>query len=199
MALATLQQFREYYPQGSGSALSDSLIRDVLDRAEAILELEIGYPLDDAAVETRTIYGSGSNFLTLPRHIADSVTEVTAPSGYLVPTYIKTAGGLAATTDGIYYRHLPGYSPAWIDGVPYAVTATWGTRATTADLTEACLELAVEIYRGRDSGFSGTVGVDGAGALVVAPTYPPRVARIIKLYRDAGITATTTIRVSRNG
>jgi hypothetical protein len=187
MALATLQQFREYYPQGSGSALTDSLIADVLERAEAILALEIGHPLDDAAPSSVTVYGDGSDYLTLPRHVQGSVSAVTAPTGYTVPTYIQTNGYLRATAATTYLgqRPYPGYWGRWGYGVPYTVTATWGTRATSADLTEAVLELAVEIYRGRDSGFSGTVGVDGAGALVVQPTYPPRVARIIKLHRAA--------------
>jgi hypothetical protein len=188
MALVTLQNFRDYFPQGSGSALSDNLIRDVLDRAQALIELEIGHSLDDAATATVTVYGDGSDYLTLPRHVQDSVTEVTAPTGYTVPTYIQTNGYLRATAATTYLgqRPYPGYWGRWGYGVPYAVTATWGTRATTNDAVQAVLELAIEIYKAREgTSPAGVVGVDGAGALTVPLAYPARTTRFIKLRRAA--------------
>lgn len=191
MALASLQQFRDYYPQGSGSALSDNLIGAVLDRAQAILELEIGHPLDDATTATTTVYGDGTDYLILPRHVPGSVTAVTAPTGYTVPTYIQTGGALRAVAATTYLgrRPYPGYWGRWGDGVPYAVSATFGTRATSIDLTQACLELAVVIYDARQgTSPGGIVGVDGSGSLIIPLAYPPRVARIIKLHRAAART-----------
>jgi hypothetical protein len=135
--------------------------------------------------------------LPLPLFTPLSVSLVETLDGYTVPDYVESGGALRTTNaTGIYsvpyypqlatpgdtYGFGPDYTSGirWLLGVPYTVHATYG--ATADDLVTArmcCLEIAVNIVRFGDSGGSGVVGIEGAGAVEVKNNYSPIVRRML--------------------
>jgi hypothetical protein len=160
-------------PSVTAAAASDARIQKVLDRATQIIDTVLGvsFSLSDAPGSS-IVYGDGTDYLVPPAFVAGSVTAVTAPSGYTVPAYSAIDGVLIVTRDGLIgplygAQALTGrlYQPlgGWLPGVPYTVAATFGYSAIPADIVEACLEIAVDLWRFKDAGSIKVVGVEGAG------------------------------------
>lgn len=151
----------------------DAKFQKVLDRASRIIDTYLGYSLPALATDEQIVYGDGTDYLTLPPFAVGSITEITAPAGYTVPDYIEVDGVLIVTRSdivGTLYgsEALAGrlYRPegGWLAGVPYTVAATFGTTRQD-DLVEACLEIAVDLWRFKDAGSIKSVGVEGAGVV----------------------------------
>jgi hypothetical protein len=191
MAYASLDQLLEYLPQLVDEVAQHAVLESVLDRATSIINLEIGVTSDltAAAAGSRVVYGAGTPYLTLPAN-ASAVTAVTTLSGYTVPDYVYSSDGYLIATDstgiltplstsygittvyGVYY-------PVWQDRLPYTVAATYGYNADVITAaTEACLQIAVRLFRFRDSGGSEVIGTD-AGVVEVRSQYSPLVKRIL--------------------
>lgn len=192
MPYATVAQMRANLKQINLSADSDALLLEKLNAATQVIDTELGFSFGTAAAGTRVVYGDGTDYLEPPAFVTGSVTAVTAPTGYTVPTYTVINGVLIVTRDGLigpYYGadSLSGrlYDPlgGWLAGVPYTVAATYGYSAVPADIVECCLELAVRMWRARDAGFSDVVGVDGAGAVGYNGKYPALVKAILENYK----------------
>lgn len=151
----------------------DARLQKALDRATQIIDTYLGFSFTlSGAAGTQVVYGDGTDYLEPPAFVAGSVTLVTAPNGYTVPTYTIANGVLQVTRDGLIgplygSEALTGrlYSPlgGWLAGVPYTVAATFGYSAYPADIVEACLEIAVDLWRFKDAGSIKVVGVEGAG------------------------------------
>lgn len=187
MAYATVAQLREYMGQIKPSLDNDGLLGRILDRATQIIDTELGtsFALASSA-GTSVVYGDGTDYLKPPAFVAGSVTAVTAPTGYTAPSYLVSGDLLVVTRDGLLgplygSESLAGrmYAPAggWLAGVPYTVAATFGYTAYPADIVEACLEIAVDLWRFRDAGSIKMAGVEGAG--VVSGKGLPATARMI--------------------
>jgi len=155
---------------------TDSLLQSVLDRATAIIDLYLGSSFPPAVEDDeQIIYGDGTDYLELPSYIAGSIATVTAPAGYSVPDYTEQDGMLIVTRSDLlgypYYRAetIAGrlYNPVggWLLGVPYTVEATFGYETAPPDVVEACLEIAVDLWRFKDSGSIKAIGVEGAGMM----------------------------------
>lgn len=200
MAYATADQFKRYFDQFAGTSTHDTLIGEVLDRATAIIDTEIGYSftggVNPVTTSPQVIYGSGTPLLTLP-HRGRTVTAVTAPTGYTVPTYaeitIPLQGSYLHTKDtsGVLYApwrrrglgDMTWYTLVWDENTPYTVTATFGWGTAPADVVEACLELAVMIFRFKESGGVGEIG--GAETVqTVRAGFSPKTERTLKLCRE---------------
>lgn len=151
----------------------DALLQRILDRATAMIDTYLGFSFTlSGAAGTQIVYGDGTDYLEPPAFVAGSVTAVTVPTGYTAPSYTVQNGVLIVTRDsllGTLYgsEALAGrlYSPlgGWLSGVPYTVAATYGYSAIPVDIVEACLEIAVDLWRFKDSGSIKAVGVEGAG------------------------------------
>jgi hypothetical protein len=173
----------------------DTLLQVCLDDAQAIIDGELGFPLAAAAVGTQVVYGNGTAYLLPPPHTAGSVTAVTAPTGYTVPTYVQRNGVLVTTdASGLLYSPVPpdwaAYNPffstpgVWAAGVPYTVVATFG--AAAADLLvcrRITLELSVQLWRFRDSGGSSVQGTETA-VITVKNAFSPVVKGAIERLRQ---------------
>jgi hypothetical protein len=182
---------------GSGAAVSaapanDALLGRVLDRASAIVDQIVGFSFGEAASGVRTFYGDGTDYLQLAPYVAGTLATVAGPTGLSLPTYAEIDGMLVATTvEGVLVDRRPGgilggaraVAPTWRNGAPYQVTADWGYDGVPADIVEACLEIAVRIWRGRDAGFSNVIGVEGGGAVGYEKALPPLVKEILLGYR----------------
>jgi hypothetical protein len=192
MAYATVDQLRAYLKQAGLTAANDDLFEDILDRATAIIDGELGYSFDTAAAGTEVVRGDGTDYLKPSAFTV--VTGVTAPTGYTVPDYIVKDGHLVVTRDGItgswyareglyaYTLAYP-YAGGWQPGVPYTVAGTFGYSAVPADIVEATLEIAIRIWRAKDAAFSDVVGVEGGGAVGYNGSLPAMVKRILDNHR----------------
>lgn len=161
-------------PSVTVQVAGDARLQKVLDRATAIIDTYLGqgFALSSGTPGTQIVYGDGTDFLEPPPFVAGSVTLVTAPTGYSVPIYTVVDGILIVTRDGLQgtlynSETIAGrlYNPigGWLAGVPYTVAATFGYSAIPDDIKEACLEIAVDLWRFRDAGSIKAVGVEGAG------------------------------------
>lgn len=174
-------------PSVTVAAANDARYQKVLDRATQIIDTILGTTFPTAgSPSTRVVYGDGTDYLVPPAFVSGSVTAVTAPTGYTVASYTVIDGVLIVTRDsllgGMYgSESLAGrlYAPlgGWLAGVPYTVAATFGYSATPDDIKEACLEIAVDLWRFKDSGSIKMAGVEGAG--VVRGKGLPETARTI--------------------
>lgn len=174
-------------PSVTLAVANDAKIQKVLDRATQIIDtlLGFGFTLSGAA-GTQIVYGDGTDYLEPPAFVSGSVTAVTAPTGYTVPSYVVKDGVLIITRDSLIgplygSEALAGrlYHPlgGWLEGVPWTVAATFGYSAYPTDIVEACLEIAVDLWRFKDAGSIKMVGVEGAG--VVSGKGLPPTAKII--------------------
>lgn len=184
-------------PSIAVAAAKDRVLQQALDGATSIIDTLLGVTFPTASSPgTRIVYGDGTDYLIPPAFVASSVTAVTAPTGYTVPDYTAIDGILIVTRNDLI-GPLYGseslaarlYSPlgGWLAGVPYTVAATYGYSAVPDDIKEACLEIAVDLYRFKDAGSIKMVGVEGAG--VVSGKGLPPTAKIILDKRLAQLVA----------
>jgi len=160
-------------PSVTTASALDVRLQKVLDRATAIIDTYLGFSFTlSGAPGTQVVYGDGTDFLEPPAFVSGSVTAVTVPAGYTAPVYTVVDGILIVTRDSLMgdmyvAETIAGrlYSPigGWLLGVPYTVAATFGYSAIPADIVEACLEIAVDLWRFKDAGSIKVVGVEGAG------------------------------------
>lgn len=162
MAIITLAELKEYLTQleqmpdaderdAAYSTLEDSII----PRAEDIVQKELGVTFSAyGSPSTKAIYSDGGRAIYLPPHQAGSVSAVRAGDATATPidasAYVYDAGTSALYVVGTGpYR--PSYLPRWSAGL-YTVTATWGVGPAPDAVKEVCLELAVNLWRGKDRG-----------------------------------------------
>lgn len=206
MAYATVDQLRRYIQQAPDGSDEDVRLAEILDRASAIVDLVVGYTFDTATVGTRVVYGDGTSYLPLPPFETGTVTTVTSISSVTVPNYVVEGNSLRAVdSQGIkpsyprtYHRHAwyTGYeddvtnghvvlfgggrvTTAWRAGVPYTVSAAWGSASINPAVVEATLEIAADIYKTKDAGFATVIGVEGAGAVNIRNALPLKAKTIL--------------------
>lgn len=171
---------------------TDGLLQACLDRATGMID-EVLQPIrftGYSAPEARLIPGFGGTALWLPPHESGSVSAVslggTAITDYTYvgadggPTaYLDRRSGWATTLPGRTWEWWLAQAPlgwphdrdAWVFGRTgisgaYSVTARWGYGDPPASVEELCLELAVNIWRGRDRGmFTEVIGAEGGAML----------------------------------
>ena len=176
MNYATINELREYLKQLETSAETILPTADaIIGRATAIIRTairnELRDPTFDFTAETppasaRLINAGYGVFLTLPPHIIGSLASI-----------VKASSGLTITA---YFQHTapPNYGNVRLLGDPwgtspalwmgfYSVSAAWGYGVVPANITELCLEIAVDIWRKKDAGFFAEIGVAGEGSLPV--------------------------------
>jgi hypothetical protein len=137
------------------------LVENILDRATSIVDgfLQFSFSgfTSGTAVKVKAGYGA---YMPIPPHDYGSVTAVLDGSGGdLVGLWEELASGtLYAVTDN-------GYEGNW-NGGRYTITADWGYGNVPDDVIEVTLELAVNIWRSKDSGrFTNVIGASDGGAV----------------------------------
>lgn len=187
MPYATLAQLRQYLDQVPVNATMDALLAAILDRASALIDLDVGHGWAIATATTALVFGDGTDYLSIPQpYVAGSVTAVSTTANITLPAYVESSGLLVArTTEGwLFPPAIPsgvgGYGAragAWLRGVPYTIAASYGYGAAPAALTEACLEIAADLYRFRDAGSIKAAGAADGG--LVRGRALPDTARLI--------------------
>lgn len=179
MAYATVAQLREYLqslPTANGSpnataaavAAKDATLTSVLDRATGMIDEHNGFSFAayPGSATAKTIITSRTEYLFLPPHQTGSITSVVDNGS----TVASTAYTVHTSDDGRReYLVLTGteFSRAVWSGRHAVVTAKWGYGPAPVAVVEACLELAVNIWRGSTKGmFSDLIGVDPVGISV---------------------------------
>lgn len=169
-APVTVNDLRAYLGQVPLGANEDAILQAVIDRAWSIVVQFLGYEYGAyGAASAKTVVNSGGQYLYLPPHNPGSITSVVNQGGTAIS---------ASDWDEDEYGHLYlvaanfwydwgqyNTSPSWPRG-RYTVTAAWGYGTAPASVSQVTLELAVNMWRGKDRGlWSEAIGVDGSGAL----------------------------------
>jgi hypothetical protein len=166
MAYATVADLREMLPQVAASATTDTLLQTFLDRATDIVDLALGFSFAayGAAATAKDIRAAGGQYLELPGYKAASITkvyEVDAKGATSETTEEVLSTEYDILDDGRLYL-----DEGWDVGGWYRITAIWGWGAAPASIIQVALEVAVNLWRGRDRGmFSDVIGVEGGGAI----------------------------------
>jgi hypothetical protein len=177
-----------FLEQLTETAEHDGALQFYLDAATGVIDLELGYTYIAAAPDTEIVYGDGTTSLMLPAHTTGSVTTVTAPSSYSVPSaYVEYGGDLWVTDSSgvLTVPRLPRlsyegwYGQVWQQGVPYTVTASFGHGAAEEPIKYVCGEIAVQMWRRRDSGGTEVLGVEGASAVSIRNSLSPLARSIL--------------------
>lgn len=128
---------------------------------------------------TKKIRGEGVSYLSLPEFVPGTVSAVTAPAGFTVPDF-EEEGQTLVIRDSYGARTR---SRAWLEDVPYTVTARWGLAAVPAPIIEAALQLVVRTYRAGDEAFSGVIGGIRQDGSIIERGWPAAVKEILDGYR----------------
>jgi hypothetical protein len=177
-----------------GSATTNALPDDELDalieQASRFFDLECGvepgyFEAAGGTVSTKTIYGDGTNYLTLPPYVPGSLSPViTLPEGYTAPNFIEQNGYLVLTTSsGVLppFQHFHNCLwSGWSSGVAVAVSARWGFASTPADVKMAVIELVINLKRETDPAELKLTNLEGQP---LREPIPPRVKAIARRWR----------------
>lgn len=162
MPYATLDQLYGHLPQLTGSN-HDVLLTDILAHAHSIVNDVLGFEFGDYGdPEVRDVECQAAmRWLELPGHEVGSVAEVQAVGGRgLASEVTSTVSGWLEERDGRLY--LDG---GWLRGW-YRITAAWGYGPAPDSIVEVTLEVATNIWRGRDMmQWQSDVGMEGQGAV----------------------------------
>jgi hypothetical protein len=162
MAYATAEQLRGYLEQVDAS--EDAFLETILERATTIVDgvLRFSFAAYGAASDEDVYCDGTSIYLDLPQHEAASVSAVAQISGKGTSSETTEAvTDYEELGDGRLYREA-----GWTKGVWYRVTAAWGYGPAPEDVVEVTLEVARNIYLGRNtSSTSNVVGANGEGAV----------------------------------
>ncbi len=171
MSYATVNDILAELPQITDTVSNRAVLQNKLDAATAVIDAKLGFSFGDDAVGTQIVYGDDTVYLYPPTFVTGSVTGVTTITGIDVPDYVVKDGMLIVVdADGVIPDRgiLDAYGIGglrWQLGVPYTVAATFGYASVPADIKEACLQIAVRLWRAKDAGYSDVVGVEGSGAV----------------------------------
>jgi hypothetical protein len=205
MSYATVDDLREYLAQDA--ATGDKTLQRLLDRANDLINEELGFAFDGAGLTTsltrylnpenddslipRTdVYeipsgygpipgmtGIGNEYLYLPAPGATSIASVTENGTPLT--------GSDYELDPRYGKFLlrvdstTNYPRYWANG-RRNIAVVYRLRAAPAGLVQAELVEAVRIWRAKDSAFADVVGVDGSNAVAYSKALSVATLRTIQ-------------------
>jgi hypothetical protein len=185
-AYATVVDLREYLDQVRDTEATDAALETVLERATAMVDGVLGFHFSaygETATERDVWSGAGGEFLYLPAHEAGSLTGITLVSGRGTDWEAETE-----ITDYVVEERWRLYRYAgWTRRRWYRATAVWGLGDPPAEVVEVTLQVAVNLWQGRDAGrWSENVG-EGAVQYQRALGWPQRntLAPVRNKYRRA--------------
>lgn len=194
VAYCSLLEVRRRAAGGSGSggsattnALPNAELEALIEQASRMFDLvcgvEPGYfnPSPIPIATTKTVYGSGLNYLQLDPYVPGSLT-LTYPEGYTLPTYDERDGYLIFTSGDFGPPFID--SIGWHQGIAITASAIWGFRETPADVKLAVIELTINLWRETDPAQVKLINIEGQPLREVLP---PRVKEIARRYRAKGV------------
>jgi hypothetical protein len=174
---ATITQIKSRLLPNSYDSSTDTAIGDIITAASRLIDSYLKVENDFFAVaavsaSTKVVYGRGSDRLRLPPFTGSIVAaDLTVPSGYTKPVFTVVDGWFtipapASLGFGVV-GNAPEYNPylySWLENVPYTISARWGWAVTPQDITEACIQIVVRLFRGRDDAYVGVITNDNGQA-----------------------------------
>jgi hypothetical protein len=182
MAEPTRTDLYQYLVQLQVNATNDSLLDKCLARAKGLVNAYMRTRLkrawtvgwaDWAAASSKIVFAPGGDTLYLYPHQVGSVSLVQQSGITIVPqAYYEDpfSGDVYLIAQNPWFaadHRYPGYAD-WGRG-PYSVTAIWGYGPMPDEVAQVELELAVNIWRGRDRGM-WTDMINGAGGQYIKYT-----------------------------
>lgn len=161
MPIATTAQLREYLDQVEAGVPMDGRLTNILTRAEAIVTEALGFSFfadgtdwGDITATAKRVRSEKSVYLKLPPYLYGSITSL-----------VTISGTTASTTEITDYEETESkfnlYRDSGWAGQRYQVTAKYGYGPAPASIVQLILEIAVNVWRGRDQGsFQTSQGVD---------------------------------------
>lgn len=169
MSFVTVGDLRQYLAQinrltPADASANDALLQAILDRAQSIVDGALGFTYAGyTAAASRSILSYGGNYLELPPYRLGSITSVMMGGTTYTDYTITPRGNLYRAAGWATWGTWGPPSWWWVD-----VTAEWGYGDPPASIVEVVLELAVNLWRGKDRGmFTEVVGTESGGAVVV--------------------------------
>lgn len=161
MAYANVSHFRAYLPQVEAGDAVDSDIQDVLERATGIVQNELGSHLvfrhegvSTPVASTKTVFSEDSVWLKLPAYAQGSITSLTPSSDTTPITDYEERWEF-----GRFYLWR---ETGW-QAQRYRVTAIYEYGKPSHAVVEVVLEVAVNLWRGRDRGMFQEIQSQGVG------------------------------------
>lgn len=152
---ATLEQAKARLMNKTTAPEDAELIGIVEAASRAIddyLEVDQGYFSPHGGTPSvKIIRGNGQSSLPLPAPLSGTVT-ITADADITVPDF-QVEGLTLYTVDA---NGLPTPFLVW-PPVFFSIQGIWGYSQVPAQIREACLQLVVHFWRGRDKGLTGTI------------------------------------------
>jgi len=201
----TTAEVRAYGYQSLAS--DDAILAPIITRASRLFDTETRRAVNyfakgDAGqvASARKFWGRGTDYLKLDPYLTGTITTVTMPAGYTVPTYLEANHNARPELNmpGEFYlirtygdneersfSHINRYSGGWPESVRVTITAKWGWDAVPDDVKEAVAETVINIWRTRDMAFARAVGVEGVA--VINDPLPPRARMIADQYKAVSI------------
>jgi hypothetical protein len=155
---ASVDQFRSYFPQAEAGDAVDAAIFDALTRATGFANEVLGFSFFGQgeswpAASVKKVFSEESQWLKLPAYQEGSITSLT-----LNGSSSAVSDWEEAWEHGRYYLFREN---RW-SGQRYAVTAQWGYGPPPPAVVEIVLEVAVNIWKGRDRGMFQEIAAPGA-------------------------------------
>lgn len=165
MAYASVTQLREYLKDLPASDETDDLLEAILERATALVDGELGFAFAAygyTASEIDVYSGAGGKWLYLPAYQSGSLGDVA-----LVSSRGTDDEDTEAETEFVQESRYRLYRDVgWLPRRYYRVSAVWGYGEAPEAIVEVTLQVAVNIWRGRDAmQWSSSVGAEGGGAV----------------------------------
>lgn len=167
MAYATVQQLKKYLPQVTDAG-EDPLLSTILDRATDLVDDALGFSFaayGSTKTERDVWSGNGGDYLLLPAYKSGSLDSV-----YLVTDrggdYEDDTTEVDDYTEDERWRLWRGAK--WPRRTWYRCKAIWGPGAAPESIIEVTIEIAVNIWRGRDAGAFDRSGAEGGGSIAYA-------------------------------
>lgn len=160
MSYATVDEIREYLPQLGDD--DETLLQVVLDRATDIVDGELGFSFGVYA-ETESAKdvwsGAGGRYLYLPCYEIGSIESVSLVS-------LRGTDDEDTEAEDEYVEEATGWKlyldDGWLQRRWYRVEAIWGYGLAPEAITQVCLEVAVNMWQGKDSLSATSQGAEGA-------------------------------------
>lgn len=193
---ATVAEFRgsgsmPMIAQATTSAIPNGEVESLIEKASRLFDLVCGVESGhfDPASDTpsdRTFYGNGTQYLKVGQYIPGSLnTTLTLPDGYTAPDFVEREEYLVITDSNgvISGSHYPTRCHGgWWSGVPIIVSARWGLSATPADVKQAVIKWAADLWRITDPANQKLLAIEGQP--ISPQRIPPFVNDVARRYRS---------------
>lgn len=124
----------------------------------------------------KTLVTDWSDRLVLPPLVSGSIVSITADG-------VAVAGGNYRQTENWLYGLQGGVLTPWGCGTRLTITARWGWAATPSDVTEACIQIVLRWFRGRDDVLTQASALGGQ-AMVIERAIPAAAKMLLENMRS---------------